>query len=417
MTSFSSNMINVPARVRNESKVFSWVIFLLPALTLTTSFGVGMIEATILLGTFVYWKPLWQQRQYLFQSTRWIVGAFAFNLVVAVASLLLLGFQVNLLDNPLRQFLVVAVIGLILLTKPNAEVFWYGLFVGTVGAAGLSLYQRLGLKMERAEGFHLSIMFGDIAIAMGLLSLASAQHFAKTRLAIVPYIAFLAGLLASILSGSRGGWAALAMSAIPLYLYGHRATRRGLLSMAGVSLMSFIAACFIPQLSILKRFTDLADDINQYRLGHVYTSLGTRLEMWKGAWKLFLEHPLMGVGRANYHQGLNELIARGEIDPAVSDFYHAHNELLHALATQGMVGAFTLTGLYVAPLAFFIRCWRRHDASQAYALAGLLLVLSYMGFGLTQVMFSHHVGTAFYATTVCVLAGLCILTQRPERSI
>ena len=46
------------------------------------------------------------------------------------------------------------------------------------------------------------------------------------------------------------------------------------------------------------------------------------------------------------------------------------------------------------------------------ALAGLLLCLAYIDFGLTQVMFSHHLPSAFYALTVCTLAGLCLEQQR-----
>jgi O-antigen ligase len=71
--------------------------------------------------------------------------------------------------------------------------------------------------------------------------------------------------------------------------------------------------------------------------------------------------------------------------------------------------------LYGAPLAFFVRSLRQPGENQPYAQAGLLLVLSYICFGLTQVLSAHHVGTAFYALTVSVLAGLCITTQRAKQ--
>jgi len=307
--------------------------------------------------------------------------------------------------------LVVTGIGLIVLTKPRATWFWYGLFVGTVGAAGLAVYQFFVVDMMRAEGFHMPIMFGDIAIAMGLLALASSDYFAKTRLAPMPYVAFFAGICASLLSGSRGGWVALFLAFIPLYSYGQRATRRRIVAMVALSLLLFIGAC-LTQLSIRQRFTDIWTDIHQYQLGQIGTSVGTRFEMWKAAGKMFLEHPIIGVGRANYHEALSPLIARGEVDPVIRDFYHAHNEFLHALATQGLLGGLTLLFLYAAPLVFFIRCFRKRDVAQPYALAGVLLVLSFIDFGLTQVMFAHHVGCAFYAATVSVLAGLCVMLPR-----
>ena len=71
------------------------------------------------------------------------------------------------------------------------------------------------------------------------------------------------------------------------------------------------------------------------------------------------------------------------------------------------MGGATLFLLYAGPLVFFARALRR-EACRPYALAGILLVSSYIGFGLSQVLFSHHVGTGFYALGIAVLAGLCL---------
>lgn len=396
------------------SRIFSLLFFLLPALALTTSFGVGLIEVAILVGALFFAKALWLRRRAWFSPARFIAGAFVFNLAVATASLAWSGFHGNFLDNPTRQLLVVAAIGLVVFAKPNVDVFWYGLFVGTVGALVLALYQRFGMGMARAEGFHMAIMFGDLAMVMGLMSLASLLRFAHTRIAWMPYITFLAGMAASLLSVSRGGWIALAFSFVPLYLYGTQAVRRRIMAVACVSIALFVAACFIPQLRVGQRIAQVASDLQKYRQGEVYTEVGTRLEMWKGAWKIFGEHPITGVGRANFHAGLNDLIRRGEVNASISDFYHAHNEVLNALATEGILGALALMFVYAAPLVFFMRYLRAGNACRPYALAGVLLVLSYIACGLTQVMFSHHIGTAFYAVAVCMLAGACLLPQCGE---
>jgi len=395
----------------SSSLLFSCLVFLLPALVLTCSVGAGIVEAGILAGMIFHAKPLWTYRHALFHQTRYVVLAFALNLLVAIASLLASGLSANALENPIKEVLIMPVIGLILLRKPRAEWFWYGLFAGTVGAACIAVYQRFGLGWERAQGFQLSIIFGDVAMAMGLMSLASIQLFSGTRLAVLPYASFVAGLCASLLSGTRGGWIALVLSLIPLCVHGKRVGKRKALvaAVAGVSLI--VAACCIPQLKVRDRIVQISTDIHQYQLGNADTSVGARFEMWKGAWMLFFEHPLMGVGRANFNQGLNELIAEKEIKPAVRDFRHAHNEMFNMLATEGVVGALTLLFLYAAPFMFFLHRLRRNDACRSYALAGLLLVMSYIDFGLTQVMFVHHVGAAFYAATIGVLAGLCLCRE------
>lgn len=399
------------ARFTIESRIFSWIIFFLPALALTTSIGPGFTEALILLGTLVYAKRLWQERRVLFAPASAVLAAFAFNLAAAALSLALTDFRMRSLDNPIRELLAVAIIGLIVLHKPRSDRFWYGIFVGTIGAAGLALYQRLFMGMERSAGFNLSIMFGDIAVAMGMMSLASITLFSKSRWALLPYAAFLAGLLTSVLSGSRGGWITLAVCVIPLYAYGERETRRRLRLIFGMGLVLFAIIVLIPKFNVPQRFSDATADINQYMLGNANTSIGSRLEMWKGAWRMFIEHPLLGVGRANFHEGLNALIGRKLLSPAVQIYHHAHNDILQALATQGLIGGAALGALYLAPLRFFMQCWRRHDAAQPYALAGILLVVSYIVSGLTQVLFAHHLGTAFYSATVGVLVGLCLLNR------
>lgn len=390
------------------SLIFSGALFLLPALALNTHAGITLIELAILCGSIFYWRRLWRERATLFDSAGVIVAAFALSFALGLASLLLTGIDLKFIENPLKAVLVMPVIGLMVLSRPKGDWLWYGLCTGTVGAACLALYQRFVLHEPRAEGFHMAIMFGDVAMAMGLMALAGIQRFARTRLSFLPLLTFAAGVTASILSGTRGGWMALVLSIVPLYSYGrHAAGRRVIVfALAGVSLLA--ASACMPELGVRQRFVDIAGDLQKYRDGNPDTSIGLRLENWKGAVKIFSEHPLTGIGRANYEQGLNDLVARKELPPAVSGLKHAHNELLNAFATEGIIGGFALIFLYAAPLAFFVRRLRHDPVCRPYALAGLLLVLSFIDFGLTQVLFVHHIGSAFYAITVGALAGLCI---------
>jgi O-antigen ligase len=399
------------------SRFLSGVIFLFPALALTAPFGVGLIEAAILLAMVFFALPLWRQRRQLFGSAGWIVAAFVVQLLLVTATMTWSGFSLRHLDNPSKQLLAVGFIGLIMLARPKVETFWYGLFAGTMAAAGIAVYQRFVLDLPRAPGFHMAIMFGDIAIVMGLMGLASIPLFARRRVAILPYVAFLAGIAASVLSGTRGGWVAIALAFIPLYFYGSPVMRRKMMVLITAITILFTGACFIPDLQVKERMIEASSEVEQYyETGKAYTSVGARLEMWHGALIMFSEQPVHGVGYGKFNAGLRSLIARGKIDPALANFRHAHNELLHMLATAGLIGAAVLLFLYAAPLAFFIRVARRNDAAKPYALAGILLVVSFIDFGLTQVLFSHHLGNAFYALSVSILAGACIMLRQNERA-
>lgn len=391
------------------------MIFLVPAMVLTTPISVGPVEVALLLCVICLAWPLWRIQKLqapLLRTSYLLSAAFLFNFIVALISLLSTGFDPRFIENPSKMLLATFGIGVILLLRPDPRWFWFGLFAGIIGATSFAFFQRFVLMMPRAEGFSMPITFGNLAMAMGLMSLAGIQPFSKTRWMALPYLAFFVGVVASILSGSRGGWLALLLSFVPFYSYGRHTLGRRTIVIIVASLMLLGAAGILPQTGLRERLTEVSTELTLYSNGNPDSSVGARLEMWKGAWTMFVEHPLTGVGRANYYLGLNNLIARGDINPAMHDYHHAHNELLNALATQGLLGAFALIAIYAAPLLFFTRQLRLPGQHQPYALAGVLLVLSFIDFGLTQVMFAHHASSSFYALTVCILVGLCLQEQQ-----
>lgn len=104
----------------------------------------------------------------------------------------------------------------------------------------------------------------------------------------------------------------------------------------------------------------------------------------------------------------------GELNADVGIYRHAHNEFLQALATEGVIGGTALMLMYLALLMFFLRAMRGNGQAQPFALAGVLLVLTFFYYGLTQVLFAHHVGSAFYALAVSMLAGICLPAGWPR---
>ncbi len=66
-----------------------------------------------------------------------------------------------------------------------------------------------------------------------------------------------------------------------------------------------------------------------------------RIEVWSTAWRMFLDHPLVGVGPGTFG-----MVFRSYISPVFVAIHgngyisqaHAHNEILHVLATTGVIG-------------------------------------------------------------------------------
>jgi O-antigen ligase len=146
------------------------------------------------------------------------------------------------------------------------------------------------------------------------------------------------------------------------------------------------------------------------------TSLSVRLELWKAALMLIREHPLSGLGSPAYKQQMQEWVKLGLLNPLVfapPQPSHLHNDALQMLVTRGIPGFLAWAATLAASLPFFWRQLSQADGREgrALALAGLLFVLAYIGFGLTEVIFWSMRSCLFYAQMVFILMGFCLNAQ------
>lgn len=404
----------IPDSVRTWGGIF--LIFLFPAVAITTPRGMGAIEAALLI--LGLWSLADTGLRQVFGEAKWVVLAISADLAIAIVSTLVFALGWNALDYPIRIMIALLFLPLLARSRLSGDWLWYGVFAGAIGAAALGAFQHFYLGLARAQGFTLAILYGDIGLALGLMALASRGEFTRRRSFWLPYFAFFCGVATSILSGSRGGWIAMILSAIPLYVYDKKRSRRKTMMVAASGMILLTAAFFIPATQVAARGERVfVEARNYFEENAAGTSTGARLEMWKAAALAFREHPVFGVGKYNFGVSIRELENRGAISPSIAGFNHAHNEILEVMATQGIFGLAGLLMFYLLPLRFFIRNLDAGERHNPYALAGIMLVLCYIDFGLSQVMFAHHLGIAFYAFMVCLLAGLCLKTQRDNAGV
>jgi O-antigen ligase len=224
-------------------------------------------------------------------------------------------------------------------------------------------------------------------------------------------MAALAGLAASVLTGTRGGWTALVLMALVLarHVVAIDSRRVRALLAGGVALLA--AVWFAPALGVQQRFAEgVSDARTWYAGGNVWTNVGTRLELWKGAAMLIREHPLLGMDFDACRARLAEYAHMGRLDPMVLQLPHLHNDGLQVLATGGVVGFLFWAATLAAPLLFFLRTLRDGTRAPQFAVAlgGAMVVLGYVGFGLTEVIFWSMKGSVFYALMVFLLMGFCL---------
>jgi O-antigen ligase len=401
---------------KNYSAPALWigaVAFSLPFLSLVTLFGVSMSSFLLLLSSFFMFKRCRAALVRHWHDTRWVVYAFLFNFVfVLLCYLVRPDATLNHLEKPTRMFLATSALAVVLATKASRRWLWWGVIGGALVSLPLVGYQRFDLEVDRPGGLINAITFGDLSLLLGLLSLVAAIDFRRAGKSMaLPALGALAGMAASLLTGTRGGLVALLPAAYIFFRLGHVLPGRRVRAVLLASFALVVSACFVPALGLQERMVQGIDDVRAWESGgYKVTNVGIRLELWKGATMLVRESPVFGTEPNLIKKRFGRLIGQGRLDPVVLTMPHIHNEVLQALVTGGIFGLLAWLGMMIAPLVYFVRTLKAGGAGAPQftpALAGLLVVASYLSFGLTEVIFWSMKGCLFYALMVFLLMGFC----------
>lgn len=203
-------------------------------------------------------------------------------------------------------------------------------------------------------------------------------------------LAFFAGCAALIFNGTRGAWlAVLPVFGFILLFYISQKNKAAI-----VCLALLVAAGF--GLTYNKAFMARVSTITSTK----YQSNTERLLIWQSAYNMFLDHPVLGVGLGQYKDNYQKKY----ISPKAKEPYitHAHNNFLHMLAENGMVGFLGFVGMIgYFMYAPFMRFWKNHNP---YALMLFSFTLSLALQGLTENNFGNSaVMKAFWLLLGCLL--------------
>ncbi|GGC07257.1 O-antigen ligase family protein [Pseudoduganella buxea] len=315
-------------------------------------------------------------------------------------------------EKPSRMLLAASALFAVLACRPDRNALWWGLIGGTVAGACVAGYQRWFEGVDRPGGMMNAITFGDIVLCMGLMSLAGVLDF-RGRQRIWPALGAVAGLVGTLATGTRGGWVAILFAALLFLKYGHYLRGKFAKGTAGLVALVMFGAYFVPQTGVSERLGQGIDDVRTYYTGGgAFTNVGVRLELWKGAGMLVARHPWAPSSNAQVKEELRELVDAGKLQPFVLEAEHFHNDALQVLVFGGVIGFLCWFGTLLMPFLFFLRILQSHETASprliAPALAGLLLVVSYFSFGLTEVIFWSVRSAMFYALMLFVTMGLCL---------
>jgi O-antigen ligase len=395
--------------------------FMVPGLALWLPSGYSYGAVLILLAALAS-APTWWRRPA--PRAAWcLMAAF-----LCMAGLWMLdvgtAWGMGSMERPVKYLLALICIFYLMAFQPRAAWLWAGIAVGAMGGGLVGLYQTGVLELPRANGYTNAIQYGNLSLLLAVMSgLVLVVQWRRwvlwQRMLLVSAVAL--GVVGSLLSQSRGGWLALVlMLPVCAWLLVRTTGQRRIYWGLGALALAAVALSQVP--AVEHRLDEARQEVQTYQAsGDGRSSVGHRLAHWRLAWAMGLDRPLLGWGRAGYTQEKARRVAAGQAHPIVLEYGHVHNEALDLFAKRGLLGVLLLMVFYGLPLAIF---WptaaRIHDGSGkvdkeslSLCLVGLLLPLSYIGFGLTQVFLAHNSGNMFYLF-MCPLV-LAALHERHAR--
>lgn len=316
------------------------------------------------------------------------------------------GGKTSNMDIPSRTIIILPALIFLLSYPPKKEWVFKGILVGSFLSGLIALYHSQILHIRPFFDFsYMVIQSGDMAMSLGVFSLLISLHYFKEknkRLAFFALICAILGILASLLSGARGGWLLT-----PFVLLGFLIINRYLISKKiAISMLFFsIVIGAFSYHTVASRVDLVFSDVNQFsEKDNANTSTGVRIELWKSGVYAFADKPIFGIGYHNRQSFNQELVDNNLVDPIVLQFGRLHNSFIEELSIKGIIGLTALMVFFLVPIYFFLRRGNlKHDVFAQLGVAHITLV---MGYCLTQNYINHHSGMLQYLMFIIIFYAM-----------
>lgn len=229
----------------------------------------------------------------------------------------------------------------------------------------------------RAVGFfNVSLTY---AYVMGMSAFALSLPAYLFGFGRVGLIASGVGLVGMVASTSRGSWVAAVLT-IVFYLWFTR--RKWVVPAVGAIGVTAMALAYFSS-SFASKIIGLA----HLNIDH---SSALRLDIWRGYWQMFVEHPFFGIGLLEGDKLLPAYYAKLGIQQEFVS--HAHNNILQWMAGAGILGSLC----YLAVIGIFlVKAWNLRLRNSAWGWSLLCAQVFFHIGGLTEANFIAAIANHF----------------------
>jgi len=396
-----------------DNRYSNFLIFLLisfPILILSVKpFGNLILLVLLFLGSYIFIKQ--KKNPFLIPELKTLSWITLSYFLVMMASMIIadgLAAQFHHLGRKIH-FLLAPLIALAIYDNNLSIVqFLRSIKFGLILIGIIVLVQFFIWGYDRPSGMFNENVFSDLAVI--LLFLSIVRFFEETkREQIFTSIAAIFGVIAVVLSASRGSWLSF-LVLIPVYfgIASSRFSKGNYKRSFGLIILTIVVSIGFTQIDLVKEKTAFAKKIgtaidNAQSWSNdksEFTSTSARLEMWKYGLLAAEDSPLFGHGYRNANEVVSNYAM--QFKKEISMFTHLHNEYLTNLVSAGLVGLVSMIILLFAPLIVFVKKLRSEEHYN-YALMGVLLCVAYSTFGFTHIALGEENMNAFYVFFLSLL--------------
>ena len=168
-----------------------------------------------------------------------------------------------------------------------------------------------------------------------------------------------------------------------------------------LSVMVVILSVIIISFSNLnQRFIILIEDVNNIINGEsilsqeIDASLRERAFYFSNAIQIMKDKPLTGIGFNAFEEYLIKKTKSNNLNISTSD--HAHNEFLDIGLKTGIIGLIVFIAFFINLYRFFSKTNLNYKDFNYFKCCGKIIILSQIGYMMTQSQFAHHQPTVFF---------------------
>ena len=345
-------------------------------------------------------------------NEKWFVATLLFYVLLFALSILYHQGKIREFDNPSRILFFLTLLPLLAHYPIRFNWLLHAIPWGSLIAGITAIIHRFILNYYMAFEYQMHIQSGDIAMSLGMFSLAISFYFFIKRqyhFGALYFVFSLMGVFASLLSTARGGWIGIPfVLLLILFAYRRYLSKKFVAGFFIVLALIVTTVAMLPNTKIKERIAAAEYDIIAYfQQNNGSTSVGARFDMWKSVMLMTQEKPIFGWGVQGVSEKRKLQYEQGLISQYAAAFNHAHNQYFDDLSKRGALGLLALLGVFLVPLRFFIWHLKSVDLElKLVSLLGAVHIVSVMFYCFSQGFFSHNSGNIFYFFPVIVFYAL-----------